>query len=144
MLRSGIYPEGKVVMGSFLNYPRFCGPREAVFTAICRQNMGCSHFIIGRNHAGVGNYYSEKAYYKLFEKLSDIRIQPIFFGQVGYDMSKQTYAEYGGGKHLRSISGTAIRKAIIEKKRLPEWCIRMDIQKLLKNEIERRRPIFCS
>ena len=60
LIEKGIYPENKVVLGSFYTYPRYCGPRETVFTMLCRKNMGCSHFIIGRDHTGVGNFYGSE------------------------------------------------------------------------------------
>jgi ATP sulfurylase len=53
MLEFGLFPKGKVALGSFVTYSRYAGPREAVFTALCRKNMGCSHFIIGYDHTVV-------------------------------------------------------------------------------------------
>ena len=72
MLEFGLYPEGKVVLGSFATYSRYAGPREAVFTALCRKNMGCSHFIVGRDHTGVGSVYAREANTKLFGEIGDL------------------------------------------------------------------------
>ncbi|MEZ4736133.1 MAG: pyruvate kinase [Caldilineaceae bacterium] len=85
LLEFGCYPKGKVVLGSFFTYSRYAGPREAIFTALCRKNMGCSHFIIGRDHTGVGNFYPRHANRELFEALGDIGVKPVFFETVGYN-----------------------------------------------------------
>jgi len=74
------YPPNKAVLGAFMTYSRYAGPREAVFTAVCRQNFGCSHFIMGRDHTGLGNYYPPDASQRLFEDLGDLAIQPVLFG----------------------------------------------------------------
>ncbi|MBM3252447.1 MAG: sulfate adenylyltransferase, partial [Candidatus Omnitrophica bacterium] len=66
------YPEGKVFLAAFQNYSRYAGPREGVFTALCRKNFGCSHFVVGRDHTGVGNYYKADDTRKLFDCLGDI------------------------------------------------------------------------
>ena len=52
LLESGVYPPGKVVLGAFSTYSRYCGPREAVFTAICRKNMGCDYFVVRTRSPG--------------------------------------------------------------------------------------------
>ena len=142
MLDFGLYPPGKVLIGCFATYPRFCGPREAVFTAICRKNMGCSHFIIGRNHSGVGNFYKEKDYKKLFESLGNIGIEPVFFDAVGYDSRKQQY-DSTKTESLEFISGTKAREALLSDSPLPDWYMRDLIQNMLKKDLQTKEPVFC-
>lgn len=142
MLEFGMYPEGKALLGSFATYPRFCGPREAVFTAICRQNMGCSHFIIGRDHAGVGNFYGPDDNRRMFDQLDGIGITPIFFDAVGYDPSTQQYVE---GEHPSAlpISGTQIRDAIRDGKRTDDWMIWTMIQDVLIADVLAGEKVFA-
>ena len=112
-LESGIYPQNHAVLSGFASYPRYAGPREAVFTAICRQNMGCSHFIVGRDHTGVSDYYKPDDSQRLFETIGDIGIVPVFFGVIGYDATRDAYGEDLNG-HLAPISGTEVREAFRE------------------------------
>ena len=60
------YYKNKSVLSFFLNYPRFLGPREAIFSAICRQNIGCNYLVIGRDHSGIGKKYDSNILKKLF------------------------------------------------------------------------------
>ena len=74
-----IYPKNRVVFATFATFSRYAGPREAIFTALCRKNFGCSHFIVGRDHTGVGDYYHPKASHQIFDKFPDLGIKPIIF-----------------------------------------------------------------
>jgi len=142
MLDQGLYPEGKVVLGSFATYSRYAGPREAVFTALCRKNMGCSHFIVGRDHTGVGNFYRANEIPALFEKLGDIGLTPIFFDAIGYNPKRDGYVALGAAETLESISGTEMRSALRAGQTLPEWFMRASIQNMLLAELNAGQPVF--
>ena len=141
LLEFGCYPKGKVVLGSFFTYSRYAGPREAVFTALCRKNMGCSHFIIGRDHTGVGDFYSRDANRELFDSLGDIGVKPVFFETVGYNNETDTY-EVDRGQPLRMISGTKIRETLRADKHLPDWFMRDLVQEVLLEEMRSGKPLF--
>lgn len=141
LLQFGVYPQGKVVLGSFFTYSRYAGPREAVFTALCRKNMGCSHFIVGRDHTGVGDFYPPHANRELFESLGDIGVTPVFFEAVGYD--RET-GKYGSdlGRPLMSISGTQLRDTLRAHRRLPDWFMRDLVQDVLLAEASSGISLF--
>jgi ATP sulfurylase len=144
MNEQGFYPPGKTVLGSFLTYSRYCGPREAIFTALCRKNMGCSHFIIGRDHTGVGNFYGRDDNKNLFEKLGDLGITPIFFDEVAYSKESECYEIVDDNKNYERISGTQVREQLSRSEALPPWFIRQDIQKMLIDKINRGEDLFWS
>jgi len=142
LLDNNYYPEDKVIIGAFNTYSRYSGPREAVFTALCRKNMGCSHFIIGRDHTGVGNFYTPDANFDLFEKLGDIGIKPVFFDTVAFNKETNRYEETKDTKELCTISGTDVRKAFLNKDDLPEWFIAKEVQEVVKSEIQNGTKVF--
>jgi pyruvate kinase len=135
MIESGLYPENNVIVSGFNTYSRYAGPREAVFTALCRKNMGCSHFIVGRDHTGVVNYYPADGNQGLFDKLGDIGIAPIFFEAIGYDEESGQFVEVNSGRVVRTISGTEIRKTLMEGGPLFDWMMRPVVQDVLRAEL---------
>lgn len=141
LLEFGCYPKGKVVLGSFFTYSRYAGPREAVFTALCRKNMGCSHFIVGRDHTGVGDFYPRDANRALFESLGDIGVKPVFFETVGYNLETGEY-EVDRGQRLSMISGTEVRETLRADKHLPDWFMRELVQEVLLMEMRSGKPLF--
>ncbi len=141
MLEFGCYPKGKVVLGSFFTYSRYAGPREAVFTALCRKNMGCSHFIVGRDHTGVGNFYSRDANRELFDSLGDIGIKPVFFDAVGYNSITGRY-ELDQGQPLMMIAGSEVRDTLRAGNHLPDWFMRDLVQEVLLEEMKSGKPLF--
>ncbi len=142
LLESGVYPEGQVVLGSFSTYPRYCGPREAVFSALCRKNMGCDYFIIGRDHTGVGDFYDPEDNRRLFDAVGEIGITPVFFNAIGYDHNKGQYVPLDSSDEIESISATRFREAILKRELVPDWFVWRSIQEMLHSELRMGREIF--
>jgi ATP sulfurylase len=141
LLEFGCYPKGRAVLGSFFTYSRYAGPREAVFTALCRKNMGCSHFIVGRDHSGVGSFYAPDANRKLFDSLGDLGVEPVFFDAIGYNAASGCL-EADRGQPLEMISGTEVRDTLRAEKHLPDWFMRELVQEVLIAEIRNGKPVF--
>lgn len=134
MMKNNYYDPYPALLGTFNTYSRYSGPREAVFTALCRKNLGCSHFVVGRDHTGVGNYYSPDASQKLFDKVGDIGIIPLMFNTVYYcQVCKKITdsCQHGEDKRLK-ISGTQVRQNILNNSDMPEYLLRKEIAEELK------------
>ncbi len=142
LIAMGIYPKGKVSLGSSATYSRFCGPREAVFTAISKKNMGCSHIIIGCDHAGVGDFYGQDDNKRLFEEIGEIGIKPIFFNNIGYDPNQDCYCEVETKNETIKINGTKVRDTLAKGHDLPYWFMRKEIQEMLREVISNGELVF--
>ncbi len=134
MLKNNYYDPYPALIGTFNTYSRYSGPREAIFTALCRKNFGCSHFIVGRDHTGVANYYSPDASQKLFTKLGDIGIVPLIFDAVYFCKScRKITNNCGHGKKERlDLSGTEVRRHLLDDSNIPEYLVRKEISKELR------------
>lgn len=95
---------------------RYAGPKEAIHHAIMRKNFGCSHFIIGRDHAGVGNYYPPFAAQEIFKNYLDLEIEPVFFPAFYYCKKCLWYTNNKSCPHdahyKEELSGTKMRKMV--------------------------------
>ena len=133
------YPKDKVVLGILPLKMRYAGPREAVFHALIRRNFGCTHFIVGRDHAGVGNYYPPFAAQKIFNNFNqeEIGIKILKYPEVVYCTSCQKHAFRDACQHSKgvkiSFSGTELRNKIRQGKQLPFYIIRPEVYYLLSS-----------
>jgi len=137
LIKRDTYSPFGALLGSFNTYSRFSGPREAVFTALCRKNYGCSHFIVGRDHTGVGNYYGKTSAQEIFDKI-DTGIKIIKTDEIGYDNKAKKYVSKNDcNNNLKELSGSNIRELLLGNNELPEYLIRPHIATLLKNLLQK-------
>ncbi|GAG31288.1 unnamed protein product, partial [marine sediment metagenome] len=128
MLIDRYYPKDKVFLGILPLKMRYAGPREAVFHAILRKNFGCSHFIVGRDHAGVGNYYGPFDAQNIFDKFEkeEIGVEILKYPEVVYwpQKEKHVFSNQCPPEQKVSFSGTKLREQIQEKQTPPDYIIR--------------------
>lgn len=125
------YPKSSVVL-SILRYEmRYAGPREAIHHAIMRKNFGCTHIIIGRDHAGVGKYYDPYAAQRIFEDFPDLGITPLFFREFFYcrkcaNVVNERICPHGQSMRV-TFSGTKLREMILRGERPPVEFMRPEV-----------------
>lgn len=129
------YPRDRCRMATLHTEMRYAGPKEAVHHAIMRQNYGCTHIIIGRDHAGVGSYYDPFAAHRIFEDYGDLEIEPIFFPAFFYCRRCLTYTNpkacpHGDGDR-EQISGTKLRQMIQDGQAPSEYILRPEASKII-------------
>ena len=129
------YPENRCKLATLHTEMRYGGPKEAIHHAIMRQNYGCTHIIIGRDHAGVGNFYDPFAAQKIFGDYTDLDIEPIFFPAFFYCRKCLTFTNPKVCPHdaesREQVSGTKLRSLIQEGKPPSEFILRPEVAKLI-------------
>ena len=129
------YPENRCRLATLHTEMKYAGPKEAIHHAIMRQNYGCTHIIIGRDHAGVGNFYDPFAAQKIFEEYPELDISPIFFPAFFYCRKCLTFTNPKVCPHdaesREQISGTKLRSMIQEGKAPSEFILRPEVAKVI-------------
>jgi sulfate adenylyltransferase len=133
LVRHYYLPE-RAVLATLHTEMRYAGPREAIFHAIVRKNFGCTHFIVGRDHAGVGNYYAPYAAQEIFDEFPDLGIIPLFFTAFFYcrrcaGVANDKTCPHGDDVRVQ-FSGTLLRKLLTERQ-APDGLIRPEVAEII-------------
>jgi sulfate adenylyltransferase len=129
------YPENRCQLGTLHTEMKYAGPKEAIHHAIMRQNYGCTHIIIGRDHAGVGNFYDPFAAQKIFGDYPELEITPVFFPAFFYCRKCLTYTNPKACPHnddaKEQISGTKLREMIQNGQAPSQFILRPEVSKVI-------------
>ncbi|KKN37042.1 hypothetical protein LCGC14_0767410 [marine sediment metagenome] len=137
------YPKHRVLLSTFETEMKYAGPKEAIFHAIARKNFGCNFIIIGRDHAGINNFYNPYDAHLIFDDFPDLGIDPIFFRsyslcRVCEDIVSDKICPHLPECHT-NFSGTEIRKLLCSGKKPPKEVMRPEVTKVI---LEYENPFY--
>ncbi len=140
-----LYPADRVFCSDLRTAMRYAGPKEAVFHALIRQNFGCTHFIVGRDHAGVGGFYHSYAAHRFIAELPPLDIcilklhEPFYCRRCGGTATEKTC---GHDEAQRTyINGSGVRDMLVGRKPIPPYIMREELVRFLL-DLQKQRPLF--
>lgn len=141
LLLDNFYPKNKTLLGVLPLKMRYAGPREAVLHALIRKNFGCTHFVVGRDHAGVGDYYGPFEAQEIFNKFTPeeigitiLKLPKVIWCPACYEFVFENSCPHHSEVKI-SFSGTFLREKIEKRELVPPYFMRPEVYHLLSHSI---------